>query len=412
MSQESVNPILESLKSNPVTVELTKPDGKAGNLSAMEEALLMAAAFESDRKTRIIVKKNKYEAQQLYSRLAMLEQEVLLFVMDESLRLQAIAASPEEKNAQVNALYQMTQDFPKLIITNTAAFTRFLPDAEYFKNSCITLKTGQEISRHELSEKLLRMGYAKVNYAEQPCSFAMRGGILDVYSLNYADPIRIEFFDTEIDSIRFFNPQTQRTVRSTEEVTLIPAADVLFTDEQIQTITENVRKKLPEELKKIEPAGQDLLEEAVEEDLRAIESYDPQARLYRYFSWVPSATVLDYCDGEVVFSPAEDVEEFAKQIVKDNASYMQEEVQDFQALPHYMMFHDLHKLEQKNKPFRISRFQPFDLDEESGIQTLDAPGLNYLEWVPQEAAKDNVFFALEKEIWICSLRKWISLIFI
>ena len=397
MSQEPVNPILNSLKTNPVTQELIKPDGKAGNLSVMEEALLMAAAFETDRKTRIIVKKNKYEAQQLYSRLAMLEPEVLLFVMDESLRLQAIAASPEEKNAQINALYQMGQDFPKLIITNTAAFTRFLPDAKYFKDSCITLRDGDEISRKELSEKLQRMGYAKVNYAEQPCSFAMRGGILDVYSLNYPDPIRIEFFDTEIDSIRFFNPETQRTVRPAHEVTLVPATDVLFTDEQIATITENVKKKLPEQLAKLEPAGQDLLEEAIEEDLRAIESYDPQARLYRYFSWVPSATLLDYCDGQVVFSPYEDVEDAAKQIMKDNSSYMQEEVQDFQALPRYVMFHDLHKLEDLRKPFRISCFQPFDLPEESGIQTVDAPGLNYLEWVPEEAAKENVFFALEKQ---------------
>ncbi|EJW92280.1 Transcription-repair coupling factor, partial [gut metagenome] len=172
------------------------------------EALLLAAAFRQDRQTRIIVKKNKYEAQQLYTRLALLQQEVLCFTMDESLRISAIAASPEEKINQISALYQMRQDFAKIIITNVAAYTRFLPDVEFFDQSCISLKVGMEVSRKELTEKLNRIGYAKVNYAEMPCSYASRGGILDVFSINYPDPIRIEFFDTEIESIRFFNPDT------------------------------------------------------------------------------------------------------------------------------------------------------------------------------------------------------------
>lgn len=300
----SENPILQSLEANPLTQELMKPDGKLGNLSEMEEALLLAAAFDQDQKTRIIVKKNKYEAQQLYARLAMLQQEVVLFVMDESLRIQAIAASPEEKNAQLSALVQMRQDFPKIIITNTAAFTRFLPDVQFFDENCIRISNGMEISRQTIVEKLNRMGYAKVNYAEVPCSYAVRGGILDVYSLNYPDPIRIEFFDTEIDSIRFFNPNTQRTIRAVDEVTLVPAADVLFTDEQIQTLQTNVMAKLEEQLPKTDPAGADFLRDAIEEDLQAISSYDPQSKLYRYYAWLDSSSILDYVpDAQIIYSP-------------------------------------------------------------------------------------------------------------
>lgn len=393
------NPILQSLNKNPLVQELMKPDGKIGNLSSeMEEALLLAAAFEQDHKTRIVVKKNKYEAQQLYSRLAMLSQEVLLFVMDESLRIQAIAASPEEKNSQLSSLVQMRQDFNKIIITNTAAFTRFLPDVNYFDENCLTIKTGMEISRSELMEKLNRIGYSHVNYTEIPCSYAARGGILDVYSLNYPDPIRIEFFDTEIDSIRFFNPQTQRTIRSIDEATLVPASDVLFTDAQIQELSEIVPQKLEEQLKKTEPAGADFLRDAVEDDLRAIQSYDPQSKLYRYYAWLKSSTILDYVpEAQVIYSPEEEIHDSAKKVVLDNASYMQEEVQDFQALGRYTMFHDIYELEKKKKPLMIQTFQHFDNQVESGIKTLDAPSLNYLEWVPEEAKKDNVYFALEDQ---------------
>ena len=394
----SENLILKSLEHNPATLELLKEDGQLGNLSMMEEALLLAAAFQQDHQTRIVVKKNKYEAQQLYTRLALLQQEVLCFTMDESLRISAIAASPEEKINQLSALYQMRQDFSKIIVTNVAAYMRFLPDVDFFDQSCIQLKVGRDVSRKELSEKLNRIGYAKVNYAEMPCSYASRGGILDVFSINYPDPIRIEFFDTEIESIRFFNPDTQRTIRSIDEVVLIPATEVLFSDQQIEQLQTIVPEQLEKQLKKTNPDGAEFLQDAIESDLRAIEAFDTQSKLYRYYTFVETSNIHDYVEGaKVIYSPAEDVEENAKKVVLDNATYMQEEVQDFQALARYTMFHDLYTIDKKRNPFKISVFLPFDHPIESGIRMVDAPGINYREWVVEEAKKENVYFALEKE---------------
>lgn len=398
LSDQNINPILNSIEANPVTKEMMSIHGNVGNLGEMEEALLLAAAFLQDGKTRIVVKKNKYEAQQLYRRLAMLLQEVVLFVMDESLRLQAIAASPEEREGQLSALVQMRQDFPKIIITNTAAYTRFLPDVNYFDESCLTIRTGQTLSRKALIEHLLCIGYAHVNYAQTPGSFASRGGILDVYSLNYPDPIRIEFFDTEIDSIRFFNPDTQRTIRATDEAVLVPASDILFSDEQIEKLKEILPVKLEEQLKRTDPAGQEFLRDAIEKDLEAIETHDPQPHLYRYYAWLDSASVLDYApDAMTVFSTVEGVEENAKKTVQDNVQFMQEEVEDFHALPRYILFHDLYKLEKKSEPLKIHTFLDHDHPVQSGIENIDAPGLNYRQWVLEEARKDNVYFALERE---------------
>lgn len=392
------NPILESLKENPATQELIKPNGKLGNLSMMEEALLLAAAFEQDQKTRIIVKKNKYEAQQLYSRLAMLQEETILFAMDESLRLQALAASPEDKNRQVSALVKMRQDYPKLIITNVAAFSRFLPDVQYFDQNCLEIKVDMEISKEKLIAILNRIGYTKVNYVELPCTFAARGGILDVYSLNYPDPIRIEFFDQEIESIRFFNAQTQRTIRTVKEATLVPASDILFTDEQLQTLSKKVPELLEAQLSQTDEAGQEFLKEAIEQDLDALMRHDPQSKLYRYYSLVNPSSILDYVpEARVVYSTPEGVEENAQKINAENVSYIQEEVQDFQSLKLFDAFHPLYKLEKQKNPQKIYALVPFDHPLESGIRTLEAPHINYLEWVPKEAKKKGIYFSLEKE---------------
>ena len=76
------NPIIQSLEHNPLTKEIIKESDHVGNLQPMEEALLLAAAFDVDQKSRIIVKKNRYEAMQLYSRLSLLVPETVLLTME------------------------------------------------------------------------------------------------------------------------------------------------------------------------------------------------------------------------------------------------------------------------------------------------------------------------------------------
>lgn len=156
------------LRNNPAVREVLKGSDHLGNLSSMEEALVLASAFEQDQKTRIIVKKNRYEAQQLYQRLIPLEENVVLFAMEESLRVQAIASSPEEREGQLEALVNMRDDKPKLIIANTAAFLRYLPDRELFDSLCFTLKVDQEMSMPDLMEKLNRAGYSRGQLCRPP----------------------------------------------------------------------------------------------------------------------------------------------------------------------------------------------------------------------------------------------------
>ena len=118
--------ILKRLQSNEVVQHIIQGGNEIGNLFEMEEALLLASAFLKDRKTRIIVKKNRYSSQQLYQRLSPLLDNVLLFDMEDSLRVQAIASSPEDNEAMLSALYTLVCDeSPKIIICNTASFFRF-----------------------------------------------------------------------------------------------------------------------------------------------------------------------------------------------------------------------------------------------------------------------------------------------
>jgi transcription-repair coupling factor (superfamily II helicase) len=85
------------------------------------------------------------------------------------------------------------------------------------------------MNMNELKRRLMAGGYQQTAHIDQPLCFAYRGGIIDVFSINYENPIRIEFFDTEIESIRFFDVATQKTLERVDEVRIVPASDVLFT---------------------------------------------------------------------------------------------------------------------------------------------------------------------------------------
>lgn len=360
------NKVLAQLYENEVVKDVLGKNIHVGNLYPMEEALVLASAFQKDRKTRIVVKKNKYEAQQLYQRLSPLVDNVLLFVMEESLRVQMIASSPEDKEQMILSLNDcIFNDSPRIVICNTAAFLRYLPKKEVYESCCLSLEVNQEISMEELKKKLYRNGYIKVNYVDRPRSFATRGGIIDVYSLEYENPIRIEFFDTEIDSIRLFDEKTQRTIRTIDKVQIGPATDILFSDEEIQEIQSQVKEKLEKTCSKLNEDEKEILIDHIEKDLRNIENYDSENKLYLYYAYLHPDSILDYIDGEVILSSVEEVERFEKQLKEENISFLQEWAQDYRYLSKYSVFHDLVRLE-KDKKF--SYFHEF-LDFENPIMS-------------------------------------------
>lgn len=390
--------IWEALQDNALVNGIVSSSVSCGNLFLMEEALLIAAAFKKHPENRIIVKKNVYEAQQLYKRLAMMMDEVLLFTMEESLRVQAIASSPEDKDEMIYALTRLVkEDSPKILVCNVAAFTRYLPDPNFFQQNCLQLKVDQEQDMNALKKQLNRMGYTRLNYVDRPCTFASRGGIIDIFSLEYEHPIRIEFFDTQIESIRFFDEETQRTIQRINQIDFGPATDLLFTEQQIQEIRTKVKEKLDKELSLLSvEEDREMLQDHLEADMRALESYEPENILYIYFSYTKGYDLLDYMQASVIFSSTEEVERSFKKLNEDNISYLQERVQDHISLSKYMIFHDLHRIVQKT---RVLEFHEF-LEENSqlsGIYPLEKATLPLIHQLEEIDFSKKVIFSLEEK---------------
>ena len=117
-----------------------------------------------------------------------------------------------------------------VVVTTSQAMLYRLPPRHRFADACCTLDLGYEIDPDDVAALLIRGGYQNVELVEVKGEFARRGDILDVYPLTADMPVRIEFFGDEIDTIRTFDPISQRSTTRIESVTLTPLREVLSTD--------------------------------------------------------------------------------------------------------------------------------------------------------------------------------------
>ena len=147
------------------------------------------------------------------------------------LRLPATGHHPYDKEQmddpgplvqRADVLQQLNEGFQGLIVTSLDAVFEMVPPAETVKRETISLATGSVFSPTDLVARLVGLGFERVEFVEQPGELALRGGILDVYPFAGDYPIRAEFFGDEIDSIREFDPATQRSVSRLTTARLVP----------------------------------------------------------------------------------------------------------------------------------------------------------------------------------------------
>lgn len=113
------------------------------------------------------------------------------------------------------------------VIAPVSAALKLTESPERFKKSVIRLKSGERRDPHELRKALSDAGYKAADVTESAGEYTSRGGILDVFSPAMDDPVRIEFFDDEIDSIRTFDRETQRSIIALDEATIVPASEFI-----------------------------------------------------------------------------------------------------------------------------------------------------------------------------------------
>ena len=143
---------------------------------------------------------------------------------------------------RIAALYRIrSESAPQVIVTTPEAMLqKIIPWRELSDYSELVM-ANETIDRDALIEKLVSGGYSRTPLVEEPGDFSVRGGILDVFSPLYPDPLRLEFFGDMVDSVRFFSATNQRSLRSLDEAVILPAREVILKKERFNHIANRIR---------------------------------------------------------------------------------------------------------------------------------------------------------------------------
>lgn len=316
--------IINIIKNNPAYLAMLKGKAEIVVSHASDEAILIASAFLTSPRKMLVVKESLYQAQLLYTQLyPILRQKVVFFPSDESLRIEALASSGEIMGERIHALYRMTQEEPVVVICHTHSFIRHIPSYPLFLKHTFVLSEGMIIDPIELRQKLIYNGYQSIQRVDEPFYFSKRGGVIDVYSIQCDQPIRIEFFDDEIESIRFYDKDTQRSLERVKEVTILPATDLLYDENELDHVIECI-----EEYKDSTDCDdyRDDLEEEISIDIESLKAFDYSSRLYQYLGLFSSTTTLiSYCHHmQLVTSSVEKIKNIYHRYVEETFYYAHE----------------------------------------------------------------------------------------
>ena len=219
--------LIAQLKKDPAVVELLsglkEGRGPAAVFSLPDAARAPVFAAISEERATLVVLDTEAAAIDLYSEIKAYRPDALPFLPRERPLGHVQAAAPERRSQRLGVLSRLVLGVPTLIISCAAALMERLAPPEAFVSQVKVVKRGDVLPPRTLLSDLVSAGYERVDMLEGPGQVALRGDIWDVFPPQGEDPCRIEFFDDEVDQLRWFDVSTQRSIRQTDRALLPPA---------------------------------------------------------------------------------------------------------------------------------------------------------------------------------------------
>lgn len=192
------------------------------------KSLYIYNRFINKNKSILFVCNSLYETNMMYQSLLNYTDKVYLFPMDDFLTSVAVASSPELQNTRLETLNNLLKQKKSIIVTNLMGYLRFLPLKEIYNQNMLNYKVSDVIEIKDLINLLDKLGYQRETTVNKTGEYAVRGYVLDVFPNGSVYPIRFEFWDNEIDSIKTFNVDTQLTIEKLNDITIYPNSEFLL----------------------------------------------------------------------------------------------------------------------------------------------------------------------------------------
>ncbi len=271
----------------------------------------------------VVVTHNLYHAQRAFDALERSHQgDVTFFPQDEFLTTDMLAMSEELKLQRLETLHRLVREQgPHMVVTHTTGLIKPIPSPVRFQQALLDIAKGERIDPEKLSGRLIELGYKRQQAVEKVGDFTRRGSILDIFPQGAQQPLRLDFFDDEVESIRSFDVESQRSIEHLSQVHIPPRSELFYSEEEKASLLQSVGTRLE---------SGDFSEETRERirgELDALALHEDLDRLGRYLSFLePSpGTLPDYLEEPLlIFIDHDRIEDAYQHIYEDLQGWMEE----------------------------------------------------------------------------------------
>ena len=251
---------------------------------------VLASVYEYTKKPICVLTYNEIQAKRIYQDIKYFTENVVYFPKKEVVTYDYVAESKENLYERIEALNKIKNKRSQIVVTTIEAVSQKLPSKNTLYKNEIKFKVGDIYNLEDIKKKLVDLGYVRYDLIDGRGQFSVRGDIVDI-SINQKSGIRVEFWGDEIDSIREFNIESQRSISNKQEVTIYPANEYTL-EKKLDEVCKIIRKKY--ELNSNQ--------EIIEEDIEQIKIGNYTSKIDKYFDcfYENSESVLEYLNSNYV----------------------------------------------------------------------------------------------------------------
>lgn len=223
-------------------------DNKKGTLQLnglldMQKLHITYSIFKELARPTLFIANSDLEAKKAYNELRFYTKDKVEYLGTDEIYFYHLDAKDRKEEAKkLRVLLKLAKKQKTIVVTSVDAILKKYIPKNILLDNIFTYKVGDTINLDELSQNLIKLGYERVSRIEGLGQFSIRGGIIDVYSLEYTNPIRIELFDDEIDSIRAFDVFSQKSIEKIKKVVITPSREFIY-PEDISKAIERIKRE-------------------------------------------------------------------------------------------------------------------------------------------------------------------------
>ncbi len=272
-------------------------------LASSAKGLVISHLFHSARRPMLVLTYSQDQAEQIADDVAhfgVSKESICFYPASESLIYGDTQADYHIAGERLAALHALAAGSHVVVVASIEAVLRRTLSRDTLLQNVLNLSVGESHDIDSIAAQLVRMGYEPTELVERHGEFCRRGGLVDVYASNEDNPLRIEFFGDEIESIRHFDTQNQRSFDKLSKTTVLPAREVVLTPENAARASKAIKHELDRQIKSLIESGDgesaQRIRDKVEDDLTCLQnmSYFDDLEVYLPFFYSEESSILDF----------------------------------------------------------------------------------------------------------------------